>query len=108
MKKIRDDIWLCVDCTLVAVNGDDSGISTEQRTREVNHAIAQLGPNLVPDFDSETGEGHKEFSHRGCDCCRSGLAGEFHRFAILGWETDSADDEDYFDGGRRSDAEGRL
>lgn len=87
----RDDIWLCPECTIAAVNGDFTGLDyhysepeTTERMNAITAGLEQLGPHLVPDFDSETGDGHEEFSHRGCDCCGSGLAGEFHRFAILG------------------------
>lgn len=86
----RDDLWLCVDCTIVAVNGDYSGIDSDERVEEIDEGLEELGPHLVPDFDSESGEGHEDFSHRGCDCCGSGLAGEFHRFAVLG----EGDDEE--------------
>jgi len=84
MQVVKDDLWLCVDCTIVACNGDVSGIDDDDRVAAVESGLDSLGPHLVPDFDSETGEGHEEFSNRGCDCCDSGLAGEFHRFAILG------------------------
>lgn len=87
MKVIRDDLWLCVDCTLYACNGDLSGIDDDARTKEVEHGVDTLGIHLVSDFDSETDEGHEEFAKRNCDACHSGLAGEFHRFAILGEES---------------------
>ncbi len=90
MKVVHDDLWLCVDCLMVAVNDDPSGIDcgseekTDARIARIYQGLRELGPHLVPDFDSDTGEGREEFSRRGCDCCGSGLAGEFHRFAILG------------------------
>lgn len=93
MKVVRDDLWLCVDCLFAAVNGDVSGIEfscgvgteeTAARVAEVEAGLNRLGPHLVPDFDTETGEGHETFANYGCDCCRSPLAGEMHRFAILG------------------------
>ncbi len=86
----RDDLWLCVDCLMVAVNGDATSIdegskdATDRKIAEIEAGLDGLGPHLVPDFDSETGEGHEEFAHMGCDCCGSDLAGEMHRFAILG------------------------
>lgn len=95
MRIVRDDIWLCSDCTIIAINGDVSGLDyqygrdtdkRDARLEEIDRGLDRLGPHLVPDFDSETGEGHEEFSARGCDCCRSHLAGELHRFAILGEE----------------------
>lgn len=79
----RENLWLCVDCTVVACNGDTSGIDSDDRVTEVERGLEKLGPNLVPNFDSEKGEGYEEFSARGCDCCGSRLAGEMHRFATL-------------------------
>lgn len=86
MKVAQDNLWLCVDCTLYACNGDLSGIQEEAQEQAVMQGVDALGMHLVPDFDSETGEGHEEFSNCGCDGCGSGLAGEMHRFAILGAE----------------------
>ena len=77
------EYWLCVDCTLYACNGDLSGIDSDARAKQVEEGVCSLGNHIVPDFDSETGEGHDEFSNVGCDACGSGLAGEFHRFASL-------------------------
>lgn len=99
MRTVRDDIWLCVDCTMAAVNGDVTGVEPPYvpgATREEREAaldarieaiwdgLAAYGPHLVPDFDGETGEGHDEFSSRGCDSCPDKSAGELHRFAVLG------------------------
>lgn len=81
---VQDDLWLCVDCTIYACNADLTGIDSDERAAEVRKGVGELGPYLVPDFDVETGEGHDDFSHRGCDACGSPLAGEFHRFAVLG------------------------
>lgn len=87
MKIVEDDLWLCPDCAIYAVNGDTSGIDDDEREREVVEGVNALGPHLVPDYDSETGEGIEEFSRRGCDACGSRLAGEHTRFAILGPDT---------------------
>jgi hypothetical protein len=86
MKIVRDNIMLCDDCTIVACNGDTSGIETDERVKDVEDGLARLGPNLVSDFDSETGDGIEEFSWRGCDCCDENRrkGGRLHRFAILG------------------------
>ena len=93
MKIIRDNIWLCGDCLFAAANDDYTGLAyhycgleAEEREKSIRAGLAKLGPCLVPDFDSESGNGILEFSRRGCDCCGSGLAGELHRFAILGEE----------------------
>lgn len=77
------DIWLCIDCLLAAVNDDYTSIESDEVADKVRRGIFALGPHLVPDFDSETSDGIREFSRCGCDCCGSGLAGTFHRFATL-------------------------
>jgi hypothetical protein len=88
MQVVRDDLWLCVDCTVWACNGDASGIEGEDRVRAVQDGVAKLGPHLVPNFDSNADEdeddGIREFSRCGCDACGSRLAGMMHRFAVLG------------------------
>lgn len=84
MRVVQDDLWLCPDCTIAAVNGDVSGIDSDARVAEVWAGLERLGPHLVSDFDSESGEGYREFSRCGCDCCGSPLAGTMYRFAVLG------------------------
>lgn len=101
MKVIHDDIQLCEDCLHAAVNGDFSGLdyhygtgtdrfgrkvgpSADERQAEIEAGLERLGVHLVPDFDSETGDGCEEFSTRRCDCCSTRLHGSRYRFAILG------------------------
>lgn len=91
MKVIRDGLWLCVDCLFAAVNDDFTGLDyhysrdeADKREKQIRKGLCALGMNLVPDFDSDSGDGHEEFATMGCDCCGSRLAGEMHRFAILG------------------------
>lgn len=91
MKVVQDNLWLCTDCTIAAVNDDYSGLdysykgeTREQAEQDIRHGLAFLGANLVSDSDSETGEGIKEFSSTTCDCCGTRLAGYRSRFAILG------------------------
>lgn len=84
MTVVRDDLQLCEDCVIVAVNGDVSGIESDERIAAVEAGLEALGPHLVPDFDSETGEGYDEFRTVPCDCCGSKLYGSRHRFAVLG------------------------
>lgn len=77
------ELWLCDDCTIVEVNDDPSGIDSDERVEEVYealHALKQHG-HIAPDWDSETGEGIKEFSRSRCDSCGTSLAGSRHRFA---------------------------
>lgn len=91
MKVIEDDLWLCTDCLFAAVNDDYTGLDysyskpeAESRERAIRKGLADLGPNLVYNADSETSKGMNEFSHRPCDCCGSALAGARERFAVLG------------------------
>lgn len=99
MQVIRDDLWFCDDCLIVAVNGDYSGVDTfyppgqtreehqaavDKRIAAIDAGLEALGPHVVPDYDSETEEGIRDFSSRNCDCCGTHLAGTRHRFAILG------------------------
>lgn len=76
------DYWLCSDCTVWACNGDASGIP-DDLVQVVQDGVASLGPGLSPNYDSETGDGIRDFSSAGCDACGSGLAGELTRFAVL-------------------------
>lgn len=96
MRVVRDELWFCTDCLHVAVNGDASGLDyhyppeeAAKRLAEIEAGLTALGPNLVPDFDSETGEGCEEeigawCTRRPCDCCKDHLHGSRHRFAVLG------------------------
>lgn len=138
MKIIQDDLWLCTDCLMAAVNNDYTGLDyyykeseATKRMEEIQAGLEKLGPHLVPFFNteeengywcsdcnsyhyssemktaidnfddevpacpdccsddvSEIGNGHQEFSHDGCDCCGSWLAGELHRFAVLGEDSE--------------------
>lgn len=83
MRIKQDTIWLCSDCTFVACNGShgmDIGANT---LTSVQAGLAKLGPHLVPNFDSETGEGIREFTDRICESCGTSLAGYRARFAQL-------------------------
>lgn len=91
MRIVRDDLWLCQDCLFAAVNGDVTGLDAhyskddaDRRLKEIEAGLEKLGPCLVPDFDSESGKGVEDFSRRQCDCCGTSLAGDRHRFAVLG------------------------
>jgi hypothetical protein len=84
MRIIQDELYLCSDCTMVACNGSHGlDIEPEQLQRTEN-GLAKLGKHLVPNFDSETGDGLETFSRTPCDSCGSGLTGYRARFAILG------------------------
>lgn len=99
MQVIQDDLWLCDDCTIAAVNGDFSGLdmnpdTADHRQSEIMAGLERLGPHLVaddcdPDPDGDPADarepGRLEFSWRRCDCCRaSNNAGSRTRFAVLG------------------------
>lgn len=87
VKVLRDNLWLCADCLIVAVNGDTSGIDSEAQIADIAAGLERLGRGLVPNYDCETGEGIEDFMRApigGCSCCQSTLAGGFHRFALLG------------------------
>jgi hypothetical protein len=84
MQVVRDGLYLCSDCTQVACNGSYGMDISSNDLAIVEMGLAELGPHLVPDNYSETGEGIEEFSSRQCDSCLSGLAGYRARFAILG------------------------
>lgn len=83
MQIIQDDLWLCSDCTQVACNGRPNEIELVDSEATLA-GLAELGPNLVPDFDSDSMDGIHEFSRRPCQSCTTQLAGYRARFAILG------------------------
>lgn len=84
MRVVKDDLLLCLDCMIAAVNGDVTGIESEERVAAVWAGLEKAGPRLVPNFDSESGDGVEEFSWRGCWCCETKLGGSRYRFAVLG------------------------
>ncbi len=89
MRILHRDIWLCVDCLMVTCNGDTSSIESEERLTKINVGLTRLGPDLVPDYNDETGEGWEdEIGHyetrRPCHCCKDPSHGSRFRFAILG------------------------
>jgi len=102
---VRDDVWLCEDCLFVAVNGDASGLDyhygeeeAAKRLAAIEAGLDKLGPHLVPDFDSETGEGIEaeigaRCTRQPCACCGDHHHGSRHRFAVLGEETFSGQKE---------------
>ncbi len=87
MRIIRDNLFLCSDCSAVSCNGPRGLDIPEDRLAEIQSGLASLGPHLVPDFDSETGDGLQEFSSLSCDSCKEWRAGYRARFAILGDDT---------------------
>lgn len=82
MRVVRDGIQLCTDCMILAVNGDESGLTAE-RAETCYAGLEKLGPHLVPAFDSEAQEGISEFTYYPCECCGSKLGGTRYDFAVL-------------------------
>jgi hypothetical protein len=84
MRVIRDGLWLCSDCTQVAIDGPHGAdITTDQLQRTLD-GLSMLGEHLVSDNDSETGNGIEEFSRNVCKSCQTRLLGYRARFATLG------------------------
>jgi len=81
---IEDGLYLCSDCTMVACNGSHGADISPEQLQRTEAGLANLGSNLVPDFDSESSIGLREFSSVPCSACGSHLAGYRARFAVLG------------------------
>lgn len=79
----------CPFCTSEADSDHGPRSKADDRMAEINAGFAKLGPNLVPNFDSEAGTGISEFSSTPCGCCSTRLAGGRHEFAILGPVSDA-------------------
>ena len=79
---IRDDLWLCEDCAIVAVNNDWTGID-DARSADIDSGLARLDKlgHLVPNDARESD--HRAFSMLPCHCCQSPLHGPRSRFALL-------------------------
>jgi hypothetical protein len=85
MKVIIENLRLCQDCTLAAVNDDYSGLDyylneaeSLERQKEIVAGLESLGLGLVCGDDTD------EFSTRKCDCCGTRLAGERTLFSVIG------------------------
>lgn len=87
MKVIIENLALCTDCTMAAVNDDYTGLDyhyskeeSDKRYKEITAGLTELGPGLCYDSRQED----DEFSTRQCDCCKSRLAGRRTYFCVLG------------------------
>ena len=87
MKVTIENLALCTDCTMAAVNDDYTGLDyhyTEQesaiRFEEITAGLVELGSGLCYDSTRED----DEFSHRQCDCCNTRLAGRRVPFVVIG------------------------
>jgi hypothetical protein len=83
---VIENIALCVDCAMAAVNDDYSGLDyyysafeVEQKIRDIQLGLKTLGPGLCYDGSRE----EDELSIRQCDCCRTRMAGRRIYFAII-------------------------
>jgi hypothetical protein len=86
MKVIIENLALCEDCTLAAVNDDYSGLdyhyTAEESTirrKEITAGLKSLGAGLCYDSNRED----DEFSTRTCDCCKTRLAGKRFPFIVV-------------------------
>jgi hypothetical protein len=83
MRISKDNIYLCSDCTMIACNGP-SGIDVSPRNLDaLVQSVQELGPYLVPNFDSESEDGIQTYSCIPCAACHTQLGGYRLRFAIL-------------------------
>ena len=87
LRIVDDEYMVCVDCLMVIANGDYSGLANnpdteDRRTEAINRGLDRAGGNVCcGDQDKD-----EEFSSRGCDNCRSNLAGSLHHCVVLAGE----------------------
>jgi hypothetical protein len=93
MTKEDAPLYLCSDCTLIACNGPYGMDISPRDLDTLVQDVTKLGPYLVPDFDSESGDGIWEFSRIPCDSCHTQLAGYRARFAILSERKTASEEE---------------
>lgn len=90
MSIIDDDVQLCEDCVIPAVNGDFTALDYHYTASEADERMAAITAGMdrlgcIVPWSNEDGEGEEdEFSSRDCDCCGSTLAGRRVRFVQLG------------------------
>lgn len=100
MRIVQDDLWLCVECMTIAVNGDASGLDYSYGPEEaaarlvtIETGLARLGPHLVTHWDDSEDEDNDDgkeeeigawVTRQPCACCRDHHHGSRYRFAILG------------------------
>ena len=82
MRILDDDLWFCVDCTMLAVNGEAPENKRAARACAAGlKALHKDGQHVSSNSNDE--EGEEDFSRRTCDCCGSSLAGHRSRFALF-------------------------
>ena len=84
MRMLDPELWFCVDCTALAVNGDaPEDPAVARRCARGLRELSKDGQSVAANWDSESGDGVEEFSRRDCDCCGTALAGSRDRFALF-------------------------
>lgn len=87
MKINVENLALCQDCTIVAVNGDYSSLDYHYNEQEAAERVTAIDTGL--DKLSKLGHlchsglDYDEFSWRTCDCCGSRLGGQRDFFHTL-------------------------
>lgn len=77
MADINGNLYLCTDCTIVRENNDTSGMDAATAAL----VLTELdGRDYTANFDSETGDGIAENSHKYCDGCGREFYGTFFRY----------------------------
>ena len=71
-------LWFCVDCTILVVNGDASGIEDETQIEATKKGEQYLHTLGTVAYDGET----DVFSIHSCHCCGSHLAGQRTKFNL--------------------------
>ena len=81
----HDELWLCTDCHMAA-SGVDTTILDQEQAKATEDGLARFAAigNLVPDSNSETGDGCDVFLGAPCACCKIRHRGLFNRYVILG------------------------
>jgi hypothetical protein len=82
----HDDLWLCEDCHMAA-SGADVTIIDQAQAKATENGLARLAEDgyLVPDRNSDTGDGCDVLMSARCSCCNVlHLHGLHNRYAILG------------------------
>jgi hypothetical protein len=85
------DLWLCDDCMQAAIYDDFTALdhhlsreASDERAKVIKAGLAELGPNLVPDFDPESYAGMRSGHQFSCACCRVAISRTRYRFAVMG------------------------
>jgi hypothetical protein len=95
MAKVNQKIWVCSDCLMAIANGDFSGLDNDPETADRRQAEIEKG---IESFEGYlvVGDDDIEFSHDGCECCGSPLAGSLYEVIELVDEDEDEDEDDEF------------